>query len=182
MQFVAFEGVITHPAVEDLLRHFGKANPPAGVYVNSPGGSFEFFSVLGPAIKRKDIATISGNVRSSAIILALLGAKRYALPDATFFFHEVRTLVTDGNAVTVCDLEEALEYEDWMSGHQRESLEEWRHRMQQAQAWFLDFLSRETGVSVPTFLNLMRHEETLTVREAIRYGIVHEVIPAIPGS
>lgn len=177
MDFLVFEQVIDQRTVENLLTALGKANAPDGIYVNSPGGSFEFFSILGPALQRRGIVTLSGNVRSAAVILALLGRRRYALPDATFFFHEVRTLVRRSGAITVCDLEEVLEYQDRMSGEMREGFKEWLHQMHQAQNWFLHFLSQATGIPQSTFRNLMRSEATLTAQEARRYQIVHEILP-----
>ncbi len=176
--YLCFNAEISRSTVERLLVRLRSANSPNRVYVSSPGGTFDFFSVLGPAIQRQGIVTLSGDVRSAAVILFLLGHVRQALPDATFFFHEVRTFVGQGGQVTVADLEDAEEHERIMSAEGRDAYQEWRRGMKMAQAWFTHFISAQTGFPASTFLNLMRAEATLSAREAVRYGIVHEIVPA----
>lgn len=178
MEYLAFEGMIHQYSIEHLLEELRRTNAPRNVYVSSPGGSFEFFSVLGPAIEQRGIVTLSGDVRSAAIILYLLGHRRQALPDATFFFHEVRTLVGGQGNITIADLEEVEEYQEYLSHEHREYIDEWMSQMKAAQAWFLHFLREKTGIPTGTFLNLMRNEATLTAKDAVRYGIVHEIISA----
>jgi ATP-dependent protease ClpP protease subunit len=145
------------------------------VVVDSPGGRFEFFSVVGPAIERRGITMLAGNVRSAAVILYLLGHRRLAFQDSVFFFHEVRTLV-DGAEITLTDLEEVEEYASRMRADHREHFEEWGHQMRTAQAWFVRFIAEQTRVPPDVFLNLMREEATLNAREAMHLGIVHEII------
>ncbi len=174
MRYLCFQDTLTRPSIERLLSSLRGANGPKGLYVDSPGGEFEHFSVLGPAIERQHIVTLAGNVRSAAIILFLLGHQRYAQPDSTFFFHQVHTLVK-GTTVNLCDLEETAEYEQWLSAYRREHLQEWRRQMRMAQTWFVNFIAEKTGLSPGVFQNLMRAEATLSVREAMRYGIVHRV-------
>ncbi len=176
--YLCFDREICKSTVETLLTKLRSANSTNRVYVSSPGGTFDFFSVLGPAIQRQGIVTLSGDVRSAAVVLFLLGHVRQALPDATFFFHEVRTFVGQGNQITVADLEHAEEYERMMSAEGQEAYQEWRQSMKMAQAWFARFISTQTGLPASTFLNLMRAEATLSAREAVRYGIVHEIVPA----
>lgn len=177
MEFIRFEREIRKSTIEQLLAKLRLANAPRTVYISSPGGSFEFFATLGPAIAQQGITTLSGNVYSAAIILFLLGHKRVAFPDATFFFHEVRSLVGSMGEITIADLEEIHDYEMYMEGQSRELLQAWRNNMKAAQSWFLRFLSDTTRVSTSTFLDLMRNEATLSAREAMRYNIVHEVVP-----
>ena len=114
-EILVFQTLVRKKSVEGLLEALKRANAPRQVYVDSPGGSFEFFSTLGPAISRRGITTLSGNVRSAAIILFLLGHTRRAFPNSTFFFHEVRTLVGPHGEITIADLEEVQEYEQEMS-------------------------------------------------------------------
>ncbi len=177
MNLLPFRRRINRESVEEVLVALKNANAPEGLYVDSPGGAFECFSVLGPAIARRGIITLAGDVRSAAVILHLLGYYRLALPDATFFFHEVRTLVGPGEEeVTICDLQYVLEVQEKMQAEKREALEEWLRRMRMAQSWFLDFLARHTDVPASTFLDLMRNNATLSAQEAKRYGIVHAII------
>ena len=177
MKYIPFYDTIDRFSIEDLLVSLRAADAPQCVYVDSPGGAFEFFSSVAPAIHRRGIVTIAGNVRSAAIILSLLGYKRQAFPDSAFFFHEVRAFVNGTDDVTVCDVEDVLEYQEEMFGKEREAFQEWLRRMKVAQGWFLGFIAEKTQLPASVFLNLMRSEATLTAREAVRYGIVHEILP-----
>jgi ATP-dependent protease ClpP protease subunit len=176
-KFVPFYRRISAESVVDLMEQLGKADAPNGVYVSSPGGRFEFFAELAPAIDRRGIVTLSGNVRSAAVILALLGQTRYAFPDSTFFFHEIRTLIELNGGVTICDLQEAMEAQERMEAEQREFFEEWLRRMRMAQNWFIGFIAEKTGIRPAVFLDLMRQNATLDAREAVQYGIVHQIVP-----
>lgn len=176
MDLLSFSGKISRRSVESLLVAMQAADSPQGVFVNSPGGAFEFFSVLGPPLERMGLTMVAGDVRSAATILYLLGRRRLALPDATFFFHEVRTLVGPVGEITITDIARVLEYRDRLAAEDREGIEEWLRRMRAAQSWFLEFLAVKTQVPSSTFLSLMREGATLTAREARRYGIVHEIV------
>lgn len=176
-KFVPFYRRISAQSVVDLLEDLSKADAPNGVYVSSPGGRFEFFAELAPAIERRGIVTLSDDVRSAAVILALLGHQRLAMPDSTFFFHEVRTLVGLEGEVTICDLQEVMDYQERIEAERREFLEEWLRRMQMAQNWFISFIAEKTGLSPAIFLDLMRQNATLDARDAVHYGIVHQIVP-----
>jgi ATP-dependent protease ClpP protease subunit len=159
-----------------MLRALRSSSPPEAVLVNSDGGHFEFFSTVAPSIERRGITMISGDVRSSAVALFLLGHRRLAYLDSTFFFHEVRAIVY-GHHISVADLEHAVEAQEEMRAEGRGAYRDWLHDMKRAQQWLLDFMSQKSGVPASTFLNLMRSEATLTAHEARRYGIVHEILP-----
>lgn len=176
MRHIVFDRKLSQFSVQALLEELGQANAPRHVYVDSPGGQFEFFSCLAPAIERRGIITLAGDVRSAAVILFLLGCDRKAFPDSVFFFHEVRALVDEGGEVTIADLEMVQEYDREMSGRRHEFYKEWLRKMRAAQNWFLYFLREKTGLPQATFLNLMRREVTLSAQEAVRYGIAHEVV------
>lgn len=127
------------------------------------------------------ISTIAGNVRSSAVLLFLLGHQRYSLPDSTFFFHEIRALVGDpkdsNSAITICNLEYVQDYyKDQIKGQQKEIVQEWHRRMKSAQSWFIQFISETTRVPAPTFLDLMRCNATLSARDAVRYGLAQSIV------
>ncbi len=176
MVAILFDREICHSTIEQLLTELRLVNAPRVVYISSPGGTFEHFRTLGPAIARQGITTVSGRVYSAAIILFLLGHRRLAFPDGTFFFHEVRTLVGPMGEITIADLEEVREYEQYMEAHEREKLQVWRNNMRAAQSWFIQFLSDNTGVSTSTFLDLVRSEATLTAKEALRYNIIEQIV------
>lgn len=180
MGCVRFEGEINEYSVERLLRRLRQVNAPRSVYVSSPGGRFELFSILGPAIERQGIVTLAGEVRSAATILFLLGHTRKAFPNSTFFFHEVRTLVGFyDSGITIADLEEVEWYQNEMSGRSKETYQEWLRQMKSAESWFLQYINAKTGVPTGMLRNLMRSEATLSAREARQYGIVHEIVPQV---
>ena len=175
VDFILFDRFVSRRSVEGLLTELRMPGAPSGVFVDSPGGHFEFFSVLGPAIERKGITMLAGDVRSAAVILFLLGHDRQVVPDSSFFFHEVRTLVR-GEEITIADLEAVEEYTEEMSGRPKEEYQEWVRQMNSAQDWFVEFISRKTGLSRSLFLNLMRSEATLSSGEAIHYGIANRAV------
>lgn len=177
---VLFRGEVSRESVEMLMERLRKGDTPPRVLVDSPGGTFEFFSVLGPALSRQGFRAFSGDVRSAAVVLFLLGRRRYATPSSTFFFHDVRTIVEPDLHLTLCDAEEAMdrarEIERQLPGRDREHLQEWLRQMRMAQGWMLSFIQERTGLNAGVFANLMHAEATLSGREALRYGIVHRVI------
>ncbi len=151
------------------------------VKIVSPGGTFAFFSRMAPAIERTGFTSIGCDVRSAAIILHLLGARRYATRDAVFFFHEVRAISHDtGDEIMICDLELALDMardrHSHVRGARRESVEEALLRLKNDQWWMMKFAAERTGVHGSTFLNLMRSEATLNANDALRYGLIHRIV------
>lgn len=179
MEVIDFKERIGKRTVERLVRTLRVAGAPRKVFVHSPGGEFEMFSVLGPVIERQGITTLAGDVRSAAVVLYLLGHKRLAFPDSTFFFHEVRTLVHSGEGITITNLEEVEEYSHYMYGRDREEYQDWKRQMRFAQQWFIGFISQKTGMRPDVFLNLMRSNATLDARQAVAYGIAHKVMSNI---
>ncbi len=174
--FLGIQGVLSEDYIEALL-HEVRTKNIRNVFVDSPGGQFEFFSRLGPALRHQGLLTLAGDVRSAAIVLFLLGHTRQAYPDATFFFHEVRTLVGQQGEVTIAELEMVSDYaERFLKTEDRDLCGIWLQQMRDAQAWFLHFLARETGVPTGTFLNLMRANAILSAKEAIQYGIIHTIV------
>lgn len=179
MRLVHFQQDISGSAIDDLLVKLKMANAPDGVYVDSPGGEFKFFATMAPAIERRGIITLAGDVRSAANILYILGHNRYATEDSTFFFHEVRALVS-GQDITICDLELVLEFQEYMQAEHREEFEEWLRQMKMAQGWFQEFIAKRTDLRPGVFADLMRANATLDAREAMRHGIVHRITSEKP--
>jgi ATP-dependent protease ClpP protease subunit len=180
MERILFKGEIYPSKVEGLIDQLQRidAGPRQQVWIESNGGQFEFFSVLGPPLCRLGFTSVGCDVHSAAVALHLLGHRRIALPSANFFFHEVRSLVNGGGVITICTLEEVLNREAklWKDGAKREFIQEWYNRMRNAQGWFLQFIGQQTGMSPPIFLNLMRENAVLSAREAVRYGLVHQIM------
>ncbi|MBI4257294.1 ATP-dependent Clp protease proteolytic subunit [Candidatus Uhrbacteria bacterium] len=179
---MSFTGEISEQRIELLLQELRRENGRTGLFVHSPGGTFDFFSRLGPAIARRDVTTFAGDVESAAVLLYLLGHRRIAHPRSTFLFHEVRIFPAGsmGGPITVTDLEGFEEYRSRMSREGREHYEAWLASMRDAQSWFVRFLRAQTNVDTGTFLGLMREEARLSAHEALRYGIVHNVTERFP--
>lgn len=182
MKLLAFTDTITEERIERLLSELRREAGQTGLFISSPGGTFSFFSRLGPAIARQGITTFAGDVESAAVLLYLLGHRRIAHPASTFLFHEVRIFPHGlrGGPITVSDLEAFEEYCCEMSYEGRAYYEAWLSSMREAQSWFARFLREQTDVDVGMFLQLMRANVILTAREAMRYGIVHTVTERVP--
>lgn len=174
MRDIDFFTSISGFSVQNLL---GKLDCPGEqrVWINSPGGTFEFFSVLAPPLIRKGFTAIALEVASSANVLYLLANNRYAVPDATFYFHEVLMVGCRG-VITICSAEEAVERARETAGRNLEEAMETLRRLRTGQDYFLDMVSSRTGLQKSVFLSLMRGDITLTAKEAVRYGIVREII------
>ena len=176
MRLIHFATDVTESTVEDLVTALRSPNAPRTVLIDSKGGHFMFFSTLGPAILRRGITTVSGDVRSSAISLYLHGQRRLAYPDAQFRFHEVHFDVPGWGLATLTDIER--EEEDFLrlQGKAREEAEEFVHGLRVAQSWLMNFMSERTGARPHVFEDLMRRNAMVNAREAVRLGLVHEII------
>lgn len=173
-KIIRFTGDITRSRIESLMLRLQGSGSGQKVLIDSPGGTFEFFSVYGPRLRRQGFTSIGYDVRSAAIALHLLGRKRYVAPESSFSFHEVRA-ITPGGVITICDLEQALEYERSLSAL-KDGMEEMLRGLRNAQDWMLSFIKERTGLSKATFLSLMRDEAVLSAREAVRYGLAHQIV------
>lgn len=182
MRFLTYTGEITEQRVERLLTELRRDTDKTGLFVSSPGGTFNFFSRMAPAITRRGLTTFAGTVESAAVLLYLLGHRRIAHPASTFLFHEVRVFPHGlaGGPVTVTDAERFEEYRDHMSREGRERYEAWLSAMHDAQRWFAHFLREHTDIHAGVFLELMHENTRLTAEEALRYGIVHKVTERVP--
>jgi|GEM_PF-4678594 len=177
MKDVNFFHEVSLGAVKDLLSGLQKDGGGQRVWIRSPGGTFEFFSVLAPPLMRQGFTSVGCDVRSAAVVLYLLGHRRFVLPNGIFFFHEVRAIAHTGEIITVCDLDRAIEWEkERQRALRREFLEEERRNMRNAQDWVLAFISEQTGMPRSTFLSLMRAEAILSAREAVHYGLAHRIV------
>lgn len=182
MRAISFRGDISKAKIVRLLESLQSDHGRSLVVVDSPGGEFEFFSQLAPPLARAGFVSVGVRVASAAIVLQLLGAERLAVPDATFFFHEVRTIIGSNGEVSVYDLERALDIEREMKNRlklpEREFLEHWYSQMVSAQSWMFSFIAKQTGFPPGRFVNLMRNNVTLSAREAVQYGVVQRIISA----
>lgn len=172
---IQFFNEINQERIERLLgvcqSHIGKKN----IWIISPGGSFEFFSRLGPPLHRQGVTTIGIDVKSAAIILFLLGHQKLVIPESEFFFHEVRVIPSGHNEITICDLEDAMEFVEKKS-ETEENMKEFLLGMKNAQNWMISYISQISGISKSLFLELMQKEVTLNAKEAVYYGIAQKIV------
>ena len=172
---VNFQTDLSVHSVTGLLHSLQQPGAGKEVHINSTGGTFDYFDVLGPAIERQGITTVAGNVGSAANVLYLLGHERLARPDATFFFHEVQAVV-GSNQISLTTAEEFRDHSVLVMKKDPDGFDSWIDEMRAAQNWFLEFMNAKTGVAKGTFLNLMREEATLSAHDAREYGIVHDIV------
>lgn len=176
MHDISFFREISLGTITELLGELRKDGLGRRVLIKSPGGTFEFFSIFAPAFIRQGFTSVGYEVSSAAIILFLLGNKRFVLPESTFFFHEVRAII-GAKAITICNVDEAIDWAREMSrALSREPLEEFQRQMNNAQNWMLSFISQRTNTEPSIFLDLMRQEVTLSAQEAVYYGLASRII------
>ena len=170
-----FEGAVDNTSLENLLDSLSSSNSPRLVYVNSPGGKIDHLMPLVPAIEAKKIITAGDAVGSAAVILFLLGYPRYAFPESSFYFHKVSG--GDGMIETWTDIEvQRILKSKELSEEVLLFFKEWFRDIRNAQSWVIDFMSEKTGTSKEVFTKLMDNEITLSIREAIQFGLVHKVL------
>lgn len=166
-----FRQEINRQSIERLLKVLGSWNAPDTVVIDSPGGTFNFFSVVGPAIARRGITTVADRVYSAATILFTLGSERIVHPNSEILFHEVRVIALGGRHITVSDVAKYEAILHQMSERPTEEFDEWQHQMRSAQAWFIRFIADHTGCPASMVRRLMETDTILTGREACQYGI-----------
>jgi hypothetical protein len=90
---IHFDREMDEDTIGDLFDQMRGMHHPK-VQIASNGGKFEFFGTIGPGFSRLGYTAIGERVASAANVLFLLGHKRLALKDSTFFFHEVRAFIS----------------------------------------------------------------------------------------
>jgi len=168
---ICFDTAISQDSVEHLLTYLRSANSSDTILIDSPGGTFDFFSVLGPAISRLGVTTVANRVYSAASILFALGRERIVHPESEILFHEVRVMTLDGRHITVGNADDLEALHNDMRKRPTEEFEEWRRQMHNAQDWFIRFMARHTKCSAHRIRYFIEHDAVLTGEEAYRYGI-----------
>lgn len=167
-----FKADINEKTINQLIACLRSCNSPDTVVIDSPGGSFDFFSTRGPIIKRLGITTIANHVYSAATILFILGAERIVHRESEILLHEVRVITGNGQHVTVSDVDECEAMMLYMQKSKPpEMFKEWQRQMHNAQEWFVHFVADHTHCPVYMVRNLLRAETVLTGKEAYQYGL-----------
>lgn len=174
---LGFGEFVCQQSIQELIMRVRYTPTSRIVLIDSPGGEFEFFNTLAPALLRESITTLAGEATSAATILYLLGENRLAFPDATFHFTKIRAIADHDDVITILDQDFANDMAEMLEEEDPEGYAEELRNMQAAESWYLKFLSEHTGIDVQVFLNLMKDEVTLNAVDAMRYGFVHRIVP-----
>jgi ATP-dependent protease ClpP protease subunit len=167
-----FNSEINENSIERLITRLRSSNAPSKVLIDSPGGTFNFFSLQAPAISRLGITTIANRVYSAASILFVLGAERVVHCNSELLFHEVRIITPSGNHITLSDVGE---YEAMLKETVKdvsfENFDEWYLQMKTAQEWLVRLISENTKCSRGIIRSLVNEDTVISGKEAYRYGI-----------
>ena len=130
------------------------------IYINSPGGSFTALTAIYDTMRfiKPDIQTVClGHASSAAAVILAAGTKgkRLALPNSRILIHQP---ATEGGYGQSSDLEiqarEILRIRSLMEG----------------------MLASDTGQTVETISKDIERDKYLTAEEAVKYGIVDEIL------
>lgn len=133
------------------------------IYINSPGGSFTALTAIYDTMRfiKPDIQTVClGQAASAAAVLLAAGTKgkRLALPNSRILIHQP---ATEGGYGQSSDLEiqarEIMRIRSLMEG----------------------MLASDTGQSVETISKDIERDKYLTAEEAVKYGIVDEILASL---
>jgi ATP-dependent protease ClpP protease subunit len=156
---------------------FQKTNSRS-MLLNSGGGSIYSFVKLGSYIAERRIITVgSGSVDSLALNFFLCGETRVATPESTFFIHESFFHDNSGKKISKGEAQmKALicEHQGNLNGY-RTWNDAWKN-LSFFDLELADLISRKTFLSAGTVMELMRKGHMFDVDEAMRYGIIHDVV------
>jgi ATP-dependent Clp protease protease subunit len=133
------------------------------IYINSPGGSFTALTAIYDTMQyiKPDVRTIClGQAASAAAVLLAAGkkGKRLALPNSRILIHQP---ATEGGYGQSSDLEIQA----------REIL--------RIRALMEEMLASDTGQPVATISKDIERDKYLTADEAVKYGIVDEILASL---
>jgi ATP-dependent Clp protease protease subunit len=129
------------------------------IYINSPGGSFTALTAIYDTMQfvRPDISTVClGQAASAAAVLLAAGAhgKRFAVPNARILIHQPSG-----------------------SGEgQSSDIEIQAREIMRMNSLLEKMLSDHTGQTVEGVRNDIKRDKILTAEEAVKYGLIDEVI------
>lgn len=146
------------------------------VWINSLGGKVKHLLAEAERLEKLRFVTVGHKVGSAAKLLFLLGSKRYVLPEAKFFFHEVVSIdLILGRRVTMRDMEVELDFTRF-DGRSDLLLESGVRESRNVQSALISFVKKRSRMSPETIFKLMKNEVTLSAKEAVHYGLADEVI------
>ncbi|MFA5961587.1 MAG: hypothetical protein WC848_02820 [Parcubacteria group bacterium] len=156
-----------------------QCNGFSNLFVSSNGGQSIVAELGVQRLMPRKITTIGGySIRSAALDIFLCGANRLAFSDSVFFFHEA-SYESDGRLIRESEAELAVEiekltYKYQQSGHLLRRLD----LLRRANELTGQILARQTKLSYGRVRELMLGDGCqMNAREALFYGLVHEIIP-----
>jgi ATP-dependent protease ClpP protease subunit len=151
----------------------------SNLFIFSNGGHSVVAELGVQQLMPRRITTIGGHsVGSAALDIFLCGINRLAFSDSMFFFHEA-SYESDGRLIREFEAELAVEiekltYRYQQSGHLLRRLD----LLRRANELTGRILARQTKLSYGRVRELMRGDGCqMDAREALFYGLVHEIIP-----
>lgn len=163
--------------VLNVLHAFQETNSNS-LLLSSGGGSVYSFVKLNQHFIERDMSVIGdGHVASLAAMFFFCGKFRVATPGSTFFIHEGRVMNGSGAAVTKGEAQMqafVCEHENDIKGFRL-----WMHIWQtlvHIDRIGAELISKQTSLSFGTAVELIRVGHEFTVDDALKYGIIHDVI------
>ncbi len=156
--------------------HHGKGN----VVISSDGGEFLAFLMAKDILHGRVVTTVgSGSVFSTALDIFLLGEKRLATPDTRFLMHRSR-YIENGRPVCACEAlmmaEISMLENKPLSANEQNAVALALERCDHIAA---NLIATRTRLEIDRAMAMMDGDGTyLSLRDALAYGFVNEVIPA----
>lgn len=176
------DGEITEESVNKLIRDVTSCpSKRIIIYINSSGGDFDaakhFYGFLGAT--GKDIATaVTGECCSSAVLIAVAGHERWAIPTAKFMIHPVFDTGLDD------DVEKLVVGEDVKLGikEYQKLIDEFQRNILSCQKYtdeYFKIISDNSGISAKKIRAQVEQSHDndweFTAKEALRYRLIDNI-------
>ena len=153
------------PLIEDITKlHDSENAPPICLHVSSGGGDslvgFSFYEFMASILKPKLETVAVGEVGSIAVLMYMVGDKRYITKNSTVYLHEFAMSF--------------MEKSTWSLTLAKAKLAD----MTVDQDHYVSIITGRSGgrLSRRKLLTLMRNNATLNAEQAARLGIAHEIL------
>ena len=161
---VYFCSEINEKNIKELLDEISeklnlRPNVRVVLYLTSPGGDPQaglHFAYVARFLHLPLVTCAVSEVASAAVYVYLAGRRRLALPDAYFYFHNMKA-----------NIESAMELKEWEQRISRFKFFEEKKRK---------FLADASGISQEKIDQLCNENRLMEPEEALKLGIVHKII------
>ena len=180
MRNIDFSGEVNYERICELLvsLRIGKSSHQC-VWIDSFGGTFDFFPRLAASFETLSFITVGIKVYSAAVFLYMHGLERLAFPESKFLFHEACIGVEGHGDVALSDFGAFLDSSfDILDAHgiKYEEAERFYRKMEESYNLNVKFIAERSTMREDKLRQLVREGTTLTAQEALEYGIVHRII------